>query len=53
MNGEGEKTGEGVEWQPGKFIYKGQFRDGKRSGAGVLKVYNSSQRASVYVGQFV
>jgi hypothetical protein len=53
MNGEGEKAGEGVEYQQGKFVYKGQFRDGKRSGAGVLKVFNSAQKASVFVGQFV
>lgn len=53
MNGEGEKSGEGVEYQDGKFIYKGQFSEGKRNGFGILKVYNSSGKATIYIGQFV
>ena len=35
-NGEGEKTGDGLEIVPGKHVYKGQFLEGKRHGSGVL-----------------
>lgn len=51
-NGEGEKSGDGVEYLEGKFIYKGQFHQGKRNGFGVLKTYNSSKKATIYIGQF-
>lgn len=53
MNGEGEKSGEGIEFQEGKFVYKGQFGEGKRNGFGILKVYNSSMKATIYIGQFI
>jgi radial spoke head protein 1 len=53
MNGEGEKYGEGIEYQANKFVYRGQFREGKRNGTGVLKIYNSAQKVSIYIGQFI
>ena len=48
MNGEGEKAGEGIEFLPGKYKFKGFFSDGKRNGFGTL--FNSN--GTVYVGQW-
>ena len=47
--GEGEKTGEGLEYMPGKHVYKGQFLGGKKSGNGIVKLYNEN----AYEGQWV
>ena len=53
LNGEGEKYGDGIEFQPNKYLYKGQFKEGKRNGFGILKVYTQSKKAIIYVGQFI
>ena len=53
MNGQGETSGDGIEYQEAKFLYKGQFIDGKRKRQGILKVNNSAQKSSIYIGQFI
>ena len=47
--GEGEKTGEGLEYIPGKHTYKGQFLGGKKNGNGIVKLNNGN----LYEGQWV
>lgn len=46
---EGEKTGEGLEYLPGKHLYKGQFLAGKKNGNGILK----TQNGNIYDGQWI
>lgn len=40
LNGEGEKSGKGLEYVPGHYLYKGNFKSGKRNGFGILKLLN-------------
>lgn len=47
-NGEGEKHGQGVEFVPQKYKFKGIFNSGKKSGFGVLISFDGS----AYVGQW-
>ena len=49
MMGEGEKSGEGFEYLPGKYYYRGNFVDGKRNGFGTMKVINK-EKYVVYEG---
>lgn len=46
---EGEKTGSGLEYVPGKYVYKGQFLGGKKNGTGIIKTNNGN----IYDGQWV
>ena len=46
---EGEKTGQGFEYLPGKHAYKGQFLGGKKNGTGITKLQNGN----IYDGQWV
>ena len=43
LTGEGEKSGFGIEYFPGKYIYKGDFKEGKRSGKGIIKILNKEK----------
>ena len=40
MTGEGEKSGYGFEYVPGKYIYRGMFKGGKRNGYGIIRILN-------------
>lgn len=43
VTGEGEKSGLGLEYLPGKYIYKGEFVEGKRHGRGAIKILNKEK----------
>jgi hypothetical protein len=45
LSNEGVKNGFGFEYVPQKYYYKGEFKDGKRHGKGVMKVilYNANK----------
>lgn len=47
-NGEGEKSGQGLEILPGRYKFKGYFIGGKKYGAGTL----INNDGSAYVGQW-
>lgn len=47
-SGEGEKSGDGLEYLPFKYKFKGHFAAGKRSGYGVLICFDGS----AYAGQW-
>lgn len=40
LTGEGEKSGYGFEYVPGKYVYQGIFQGGKRNGFGCIKILN-------------
>jgi len=42
----GTKIGLAFEWQPNKFIYYGEFRNGKRNGVGIYK----NARGEIFAG---
>jgi hypothetical protein len=49
--GEGEKSGWGYDYSPGKFVYSGHFKYNKRDGYGIMKFLTSDNDA-IYEGNW-
>ena len=51
LMGEGQKSGWGFEYLPGKYYYRGQFFEGKRKGFGTMKILNK-EKPVIYEGEW-
>jgi len=47
---ENNRSGEGVEYLPGRYVYIGQFYKGKKHGTGKIQ---TEENGNIYEGQWV